>query len=73
MAPQCSLVDDGLASNTCMSTIDLTTGDSEESSYRELWEGAEAVYWMCIRRGHGGVSIGHGMYSIFIQVFFLWH
>ncbi|CAF9926272.1 MAG: hypothetical protein HETSPECPRED_006288 [Heterodermia speciosa] len=46
--------------NSCFATIKLSSGDVEQGSYTEMWEGANAVYWMCIRYQHDGVSFGHG-------------
>ena len=39
----------------------FSSGEIEEAAYSELWEGAVAVYWMCIRsKQQDGVSTGHG-------------
>ncbi|KAG7009582.1 crossover junction endonuclease [Physcia stellaris] len=52
------------ANDYCFATINLSFGDVEEASYLDLWRGAYAVYWMCIRRNCHGVSLNHGGSSI---------
>ncbi|CAF9942793.1 MAG: hypothetical protein HETSPECPRED_008329, partial [Heterodermia speciosa] len=45
----------------CVATVRFSSGEIEEAAYSELWEGAVAVYWMCIRsKQQDGVSTGHG-------------
>ena len=46
----------------CFATVKFSFGDVEEAAYNELWEGAAAIYWICVREKHqDGVSTGHGM------------
>lgn len=46
----------------CVATVKFSFGDIEEAAYNELWEGAAAVYWMCVHENRqDGVSTGHGM------------
>ena len=42
------------------SLIVNTKGPVDPVSWYELWEGARAVSAICIRRGFGGISTGHG-------------
>ena len=49
-----------VATNTCFATIDLSFGDWDFETYRHMWEGAQAVYWMCVQHDCDGVSTGHG-------------
>lgn len=37
-----------VALNACMVMEDLSSGDFERASPVEMWEAAEAVYWMCV-------------------------
>ena len=46
--------------STCAATVDLVDGVEESGSWYELWEGAVAVYEMCVKRGKAGISYGHG-------------
>ena len=41
---------------------------SDTSDWYKLWAAANAVDYMCIRRGMGGIATGHGN-AIFISVF----
>lgn len=38
-----------------------TRGDVDWSSYYELWEGAQAVYGICLRIGKTGKAIQRGI------------
>ena len=49
-----------VATSTCFATVDLSSGNWDAETYRHMWEGAQAVFWMCVRDDLDGVSTGHG-------------
>ena len=54
----------GTATGHCVATVKFSFGDFEKASYNEIWGGATAVYWMCVRsKQQDGVSTGHGRHT----------
>lgn len=48
------------APGTCTATIDFEEGDTDKSSWYEMWMAAVAVNEMCVTKGKAGAAFGLG-------------
>lgn len=51
------------APGTCTAIIDFAGGDTDESSWIEMWAAAVAVNEMCVTKGKAGAAYGLGQYK----------
>ena len=47
-------------SGDCTSAVDLVEGDTDNSSWNEMWAAAVAVEEICVKKGKAGAAFGLG-------------